>query len=153
MKHIYILLEYYICHFNSVNNVEREIHGNKFLKLLIVIFFWWEDRLVGGFCLLHCALMSFSKSSAQQVKNVFNKFSGVQKLFIFQYLWFIHSSFFKLKVHLKSIVKLFLKHKTQVLCHETGVLQSCSVVNGFTSWVISFYTTLQEMRELNKIKT
>lgn len=83
MKHIYTLLEYYICHFNSVNNVEREIHGNKFLKLLTVIFFRWEDRLVGGFFLLHCALMNFSKSSAQQVKNVFNKFSGVQKQYLY----------------------------------------------------------------------
>lgn len=34
MKHIYTLLEYYICHFNSVNNVEREIHGNKFSQTI-----------------------------------------------------------------------------------------------------------------------
>ena len=51
-----------------------------------------------------------------KAKNVFNKFLSIQTLYLYSNILGQSTQFFKLQVHLKSKVELFLKHKSHVSC-------------------------------------
>lgn len=112
VKHIYTMEIFYL-RFISIKNVAREI--TEIVSQIINSNFLSVVGLLYSFFPLHyVCVMKFSRFFAQ-VTNVFNKFSGLLGLYSYSTILSLCTPFFKkLKVYLKSTVKLSQTLKTHV---------------------------------------